>query len=64
LIVAHKDIDRCNPAPPDWFCDWHFYSRSEKDLVNLVKDSLIDGYKINLDREKSNKIIFLVINKL
>jgi len=67
FIIAHKDINICHPVSPDWFCDWSFYSRTEKDLIDLAKSvtSISNKYEIKSDiREKSQRIFFLTIGSV
>jgi len=62
FIITHKDIEKCHPVSPDWFCDWNFYSRNEKHLVDLVRSIGIRNFDIEtIIREKSRRILFLVI---
>jgi hypothetical protein len=62
FIITHKDIERCHPVSPDWFCDWSFYSRNEGNLVSLVKSIGISEFDIEtIVREKSQRILFLII---
>jgi len=64
FIITHKDIERCHPVSPDWFCDWNFYSRTEKNLIALMKSIGISNFDIEtIAREKSRRILFLVIQK-
>jgi SAM-dependent methyltransferase len=65
FIITHKDIERCHPISPDWFCNWDFYSRNEKHLVDLVKSVGVTDFNIEtIIREKSKRILFLlIINK-
>lgn len=64
FIITHKDMERCRPVSPDWFCDWNFYSRNEKNVVDLVKCIGIGDFDIEtIVREKSKRILFLVITK-
>lgn len=63
LIIAHKDIDKYKPIPHDWFCDWTFYPRNEEKLLTLVEKSEIDNYSIEVKREPSGVIFFVLITK-
>ena len=59
FIFAHKDISIYKPLPPNWFCDWNFYSRTEEQLQKLINESSDNiSDNISLDREESNHIIF------
>lgn len=64
FIIAHKDIGRCDPVHPNWFCNWRFYSRNENDLINLVKAIDISNFKIDMIvREQSERILFLTVKR-
>ncbi len=64
LIIAHKDIARYKPLPPNWFCDWNFYPRDKTFLLGLIK-KYIDFHKITIDiaYEKSGHILFITLTK-
>lgn len=63
MIIAHKDISQYKPLPPDWWCDWTFYPRDEHYLLNLITKSGIKDFNIKIEREPSNIIFFLSIEK-
>ena len=64
FIIAHKDKEIIFPhLPPEWFCDWVFFDRNEKDLVKLIKEVGIDNYTLNVEREKSGQIFFITLTK-
>lgn len=63
LIITHKDIDKYKPLHPDWFCGWTFIPRNREKLFNLVKDSEIDNFSIDTERDDSQIILFLTIAK-
>ncbi len=66
LIFAYKDYDKHKPLLLNWFCDWNFISRNEKEFVGLVEKAL-DGQKYTLEIERepeTNIIFFVVITKL
>jgi translation elongation factor EF-1beta len=63
LIFAHKDIDKYNPISTDWWCNWTFYSRNEKKVLELISNCGIHNVEIKLEREKSGLIIFFIISK-
>lgn len=63
IMLAHKDRLQYKPVPIDWWADWTFYSRDEKALIDLLNTSGIDGFDLEIKREKSNIIFFLVITK-
>lgn len=62
-VTAHKDINKYKPLAPDWFCNWDFYPRNEKDLVCLINSSGISNFKLNLERENSRRVLFFSIKK-
>lgn len=64
LIIAHKDVNKYKPLPSDWWCDWTFYPRDESYLLNLITKSNIKDFDIKVEREPSNIILFLTIQKL
>lgn len=63
FVVAHKDITKDPHAPifPDWFCDWHFISRSEEGLTDLISRLKLKKMVTKLGIENTGKIIFLHI---
>jgi len=64
LVLSHKDIRYCDPVSPDWFCEWKFYPRTEKDFIELVLS--VKGYKPSIEsvvKEESGRIMFAVIKK-
>ena len=63
FIITHKDKDRYAPIPADWYCDWNFVKRSQDDLITLVKNACKDGPRIDIEREKTGCIFFLVLTK-
>ena len=64
FILAHKDKDiSFSHLPPEWFCDWVFVSRNEKDLLNLIEEAGINNYSHSIEREKSGQIFFITITK-
>lgn len=65
LIVAHKDEneDPFAPVPPDWFCDWNFYSRSFKEFKTMVTSIGVAEENISHSWESSHRVFFLQINK-
>lgn len=64
FILTHKDIDKCDPAAPDWFCKWKFHPRTEKDVVALVESSVLPGVKVaDVQREESGRVIFVIAKK-
>ncbi len=64
LIIAHKDSKNYNPLSADWWCNWTFNLRNEKEVVALIKNSGIDNYEISIEREtNTNIILFIRITK-
>jgi SAM-dependent methyltransferase len=65
LVISHKDKDRYTPLPPNWFCDWYFVPRNEKELISLIKGVFgKNKFDIEVEWEKSGIIFFLTITKL
>ena len=64
LVITHKDRsnDEQAPLPPAWFCDWNFVSRDADQLLRLAK-SVNGNYSVSMEREASQKIIFLTLHK-
>jgi len=64
LVITYKDKDIVLPSlPPDWFSDWAFIKRSKEDLINATKD-LGDGkFTLNIEREGTGSIFFLILTK-
>lgn len=63
LIISHKDIDQYKPLPPNWYCDWHFISRNEPQILTLFQEAAPFPIKFSLTHEKSNKIFFVSISR-
>lgn len=64
LIVAHKDISKYKPLPPNWFCDWNFYSRDKEVVLNLIRKNIkSDNVDIDITYEKSGVIFFITITR-
>jgi len=63
LIITHKDIDKYKPLHPNWSCDWAFIPRNREKLSDLVKNSRIDNFSIDTERDDSQIILFLTITK-
>lgn len=61
LVIAHKDITKYKPLPPNWFCDWNFYSRDQKDVTKLIEQYCKRKPKIS--RDDSGLILFFEIQK-
>ena len=64
LIIAHKDVNKYKPLPPDWWCDWNFYPRDENHLLGLITKSGISNFDIKITREPSNIILFISIKRV
>lgn len=64
FIIAHKDKDiSFSHLPPEWFCDWEFISRNEKDMLNLIKETILQKFSYDIIREKSGQIFFITVTK-
>ncbi|MDD5610073.1 MAG: class I SAM-dependent methyltransferase [Candidatus Omnitrophica bacterium] len=64
LIIAHKDISRYKPLPPDWACDWAFYPRNQNYLIKMITENSIKGFDLKVERELSGSILFLILTKV
>lgn len=64
LIITFKDKEKdpFAPLPPDWFCDWKFVSRTEKEAFNLLY-SLNVPLSIHVHHERTGRVIFFEIRK-
>ncbi|MBU1084144.1 MAG: hypothetical protein KKG84_03520, partial [Candidatus Omnitrophica bacterium] len=64
LVIAHKDISKYNPLPPNWFCDWNFYSRTQKDIEQLLSAYIDQKLAITkYYRDETGVIFFADIKK-
>jgi SAM-dependent methyltransferase len=63
LILAHKDKAAYKPVPSDWCCDWTFYPRDEKGFLDILHSCDINGFDLNIEREKSGVIMFFTLSK-
>ena len=63
FVITHKDVERCHPVSPDWFCDWNFYSRSENKLFELIKSVGADCFSIEKEYLKPSCIFFITLIK-
>ncbi|HOT46487.1 MAG TPA: class I SAM-dependent methyltransferase [Spirochaetota bacterium] len=61
LIIAHKDSKNYSPLAPDWWCDWTFHLRNEAEVIDIVKSSGIDNFKLSIVRETTTNIIFFIM---
>ncbi len=65
FVIAHKDKDiSFSHLPPEWFCDWTFYQRNEKDVLDLIKSVELEGVKISSVRDKTGDIFFFILTKI
>lgn len=64
LIITFKDKEKdpFAPLPPDWFCDWKFVPRTEKDAFNLLY-GLKDSLSIHAYYEGTKRVVFFEIQK-
>lgn len=60
LIFGHKDSKTYKPLDPDWYCDWKFYHRNKKDVIDIVNSCGFDNPNLSITRETVTKIIFLL----
>lgn len=63
LIVSHKDRGKYIPIREDWLTDWKFVPRDEEKIINLVIEAGVPKENIELAREDSKIILFLIITK-
>ena len=63
LVLSHKDHDKYIPMREDWLSDWRFIPRNEKSMLDLVEDVGISREGIELRREKTEIIFFMIIRK-
>lgn len=61
FIFAHKDYTLYDPCIADWFCDWKYYHRSEKDLKDILQGCGVNNSDIRISREKDGYIFFMLI---
>jgi hypothetical protein len=60
LVIAHKDISAYKPLPPNWFCDWNFYSRGKAYLFNLIKKHIsVAKFDLQTEYDRTGLILFL-----
>lgn len=64
LIFAHKNIKQYKALAPDWFCDWSFFPRSKKDIIDIV-ETYIDrtDCKVGFRENDMRNIFFTEISK-
>ncbi len=64
LIIAHKNVKVHKSIGSDWFCNWYFYPRNEKD-VNKIINEYLKGYKfiIKIVEDKTRHLFFIYIAK-
>ena len=65
LIFAfkYKERDPFAPLPPDWFCDWKYYPRTEDEFKTIIGRIGINGSQVSFSRERDGYIFFTNINK-
>ncbi|MBN2452745.1 MAG: class I SAM-dependent methyltransferase [Candidatus Omnitrophica bacterium] len=64
FIIAHKDKEIAfSHLPPEWFCDWVFISRNERDMLKIVNDAGLENFSYDIKREISGQIFFITITK-
>ncbi|OFW53507.1 MAG: hypothetical protein A2163_08975 [Actinobacteria bacterium RBG_13_35_12] len=64
LIIAHKNIKEYKALAPDWFCDWSFFPRNRRNLIDIVNTYLDNTNHDMKFMENSKYIFFMIINKL
>ncbi len=63
LVLAHKDMTQYDPIPIDWWANWTFYPRNEKNILDIVHNSIAESFDLKIERDKSNIILFFNITK-
>jgi len=63
LVLAHKDRTKYEPISIDWWANWTFFPRDEKDFLNLITESSIEEFDLKIEREPSGVIFFVTITK-
>ena len=63
LVIAHKDKDRYEPIPHNWYADWNFIPRNYLEFMELTRKVFGDDYRIETIWEPSEIIFFLKISK-
>lgn len=64
LIIAHKNVKVHKSYMSDWYCNWHFYPRSKKDIEKLIREYLDKRkFKIKFIEEKTKHLFFVTISK-
>ena len=63
LILSHKDRDEYIPMKEDWLADWKFVPRNEEKLLDIVAQAGIQRSDIEIIREDSQIIFFLIMDK-
>jgi len=63
LILSHKDCSRYIPMKEDWLTDWKFVPRDEEKLMNMLIEVGIDRSKVEVVREPTQIIFFMIISK-
>ncbi len=65
LVIAYKDRERNKPLPFNWYGDWNFVPRNQKELLDLVYASMgKENIEICITREKTGIIFFADITKV
>lgn len=63
MILAFKDCDAYDKTGYDWFLDWQFIQRTERQVFDLLGESGIRDVAIAVSRDASGIILFCVITK-
>jgi SAM-dependent methyltransferase len=57
LYVAFKDTRRYDKTPYQWHLDWHFFQRTEEDVLELYRRAGFDETNLELSRDATGIII-------
>ena len=63
MILAFKDCDTYDKTGYDWFLDWQFIQRTERQVFDLLVDSGIRNDAVAASRDASGIILFCVITR-
>jgi hypothetical protein len=64
LVVAHKNVRRHRSVPSDWFCDWNFIPRNEKEFTSLMREHLKDQkFTSRIEQVEEGHVFFVSVEK-
>ncbi len=64
FVIAHKDKDiSFSHVPPEWFCDWVFRPRNERDLLRIIESLNLSSVRIRTDRDKTGDVFFYILTR-